>query len=328
MKVSVVIPVYNVKPYLERCVRSVMQQTFKDLEIILVDDGSTDGSGQLCDKIAVEDKRIQVIHQENQGLSAARNRGIRQATGKYIVFMDSDDVWLIEDGLSKLLHTDHSVEDLIIFKNVHIWKNERYDYTKDYDLEHLSRFSNAQATFAFLVKSQQFRMSACFLLVRRQLLIDHEIYFPVGLISEDIPWSIHLWQHVSSVSFHNLDFYGYYHRADSLSTVASIRVYDSYDKIFSYWKEQCDKDCINKEAIRSYLADMWVNRGYNYLSLKDIDRPKALQILNRHVDLLKYATAPKAKRTAWMVKFVGIKCTVTILGIYWYLRTITKKHVA
>jgi len=82
MKVSVVIPVYNVERYLERCVQSVLRQTYKDLEIILVDDGSTDGSGELCDKIAERDSRVRVIHQENQGLSGARNTGIHQATGE------------------------------------------------------------------------------------------------------------------------------------------------------------------------------------------------------------------------------------------------------
>ena len=73
MKVSVIIPVYNVKPYLERCVSSVLMQTYKKLEVILVDDGSTDGSGDLCEELATADERIIVIHQENQGLSGARN---------------------------------------------------------------------------------------------------------------------------------------------------------------------------------------------------------------------------------------------------------------
>ena len=103
LKVSVVIPVYNVMPYLERCVQSVVRQTYQNLEIILVDDGSTDGSGKLCDKIAGTDQRIRVIHQKNQGLSGARNTGIRQATGEYVVFLDSDDEWLLSDGLEVLL---------------------------------------------------------------------------------------------------------------------------------------------------------------------------------------------------------------------------------
>ena len=90
--ISVIIPVYNVESYLKRCVDSVRQQTYIDLEIILVDDGSTDDSGKLCDNLAAEDNRIRVIHKENGGASSARNTGIDNAKGEYIGFVDSDDI--------------------------------------------------------------------------------------------------------------------------------------------------------------------------------------------------------------------------------------------
>lgn len=90
--ISVVLPVYNVEKYLKKCVDSVCAQTYTNLEIILVDDGSKDGSGVLCDKLAEEDKRIRVVHKENGGLSDARNAGTEVATGEYITFIDSDDV--------------------------------------------------------------------------------------------------------------------------------------------------------------------------------------------------------------------------------------------
>lgn len=89
--VSVIIPVYNVEKYLNRCIKSVLGQTYKNLEIILVDDGSTDNSSQICDEYKKIDSRIIVIHKENGGLSDARNAGINKATGKYITFIDSDD---------------------------------------------------------------------------------------------------------------------------------------------------------------------------------------------------------------------------------------------
>ncbi len=91
IKISVVVPVYKVEMYLERCVRSLCRQTYKNLEIILVDDGSPDRSGELCDELAAQDDRIVVIHKENGGLSDARNAGIDRATGDYIAFIDSDD---------------------------------------------------------------------------------------------------------------------------------------------------------------------------------------------------------------------------------------------
>ncbi len=318
LKVSVVVPVYNVMPYLERCVQSVVRQTYQNLEIILVDDGSTDGSGKLCDKIAGTDQRIRVIHQKNQGLSGARNTGIRQATGEYVVFLDSDDEWLLSDGLEKLLSEDKT--DIIAFKRVDIWNKNQRVLCADYDTAAIAKMPDTQAVFSYLVTTQQLQISACFLLVRRQMLLDHDIFFPFGMLSEDIYWSIHLWQHVQTVRFTNLNFYGYYHREASITTTGSIRTYQSYDQIFTYWKEQCNKGCINAAAIRIYLCDLWVSRGYCYYKLKPDDKPVAYGILRRHVDLLNYAITPKARRVAKMSKVLGVRSTLVVLGWYWQLR--------
>lgn len=325
MKVSVIIPVYNVKLYLERCVYSVLRQTYKDLEIILVDDGSKDNSGELCDQLALSDQRIRVIHQENQGLSGARNTGISQATGEYIIFLDSDDEWLLDNGLEVLMQKGGVGNDLIIFKNVHIWHGHERITTADYDIDRIAALPDAKLVFSHLVESQQFRMSACFLLVRRMLLIDNKIFFPMGYISEDVFWSLHLWQCVKTVIFLNMDFYGYYHHENSISTSASLRVYESYDKIFSYWKEQCDSGCKNAATIRIYLADMWVSRGYAYYQLKVEEKTAAFDILQRHVDLLKYAFTPKSQRVAKMVQLLGAKITLSLLGWYWQLRNRIKR---
>ena len=100
--ISVVIPVYNIEKYLERCVYSVREQTYKNLEIILVDDGSTDNSGLICDKLAAEDAGIRVFHKKNGGSSSARNLGISKAQGEYIGFVDSDDY--IEPDMYELLY--------------------------------------------------------------------------------------------------------------------------------------------------------------------------------------------------------------------------------
>ena len=89
--VSVIVPVYNVKPYLEKCVDSILVLKERDLEVILVDDGSMDGSGAVCDRYAEKDARVSVIHQANGGLSAARNSGLLAASGEYVCFVDSDD---------------------------------------------------------------------------------------------------------------------------------------------------------------------------------------------------------------------------------------------
>lgn len=101
-KLSIVVPVYNVEQYLNKCVDSILAQTFRDFEVILLDDGSTDGSGEICDEYAKKDSRIKVIHQQNGGLSCARNNGIKIATGNYIGFSDSDD-WIEPEMYQKML---------------------------------------------------------------------------------------------------------------------------------------------------------------------------------------------------------------------------------
>ena len=114
-KVSIIVPVYKVEKYIHRCVDSILAQTFRDWECILVDDGSPDGSGAICDEYAQKDARIHVIHKDNGGVSSARNVGITQATGEWITFVDSDD-YLDEDSLFRMVElTKHYDTDLFWF---------------------------------------------------------------------------------------------------------------------------------------------------------------------------------------------------------------------
>ena len=100
-EVSVIIPVYNNEKYVEECVRSVQNQTFEDLEILVINDGSTDGSGEILERLLREDKRLRLFHQENKGAGAARNKGLDTASGRYLVFVDGDD-WIAPDYIEKL----------------------------------------------------------------------------------------------------------------------------------------------------------------------------------------------------------------------------------
>lgn len=114
-KASVIVPVYNVEAYLEKCVQSILRQTEQDFELLLVDDGSTDSSGQLCEELAKKDSRIRVIHQENQGLGGARNTGIREAKGDWLLLVDSDD-WIEPEILEKSLEAGLREEaDMVMF---------------------------------------------------------------------------------------------------------------------------------------------------------------------------------------------------------------------
>ena len=123
--ISAIVPAYNVEKYLERCVNSILIQTYENFEIILVDDGSKDQSVEICDKFAQEDNRIKVIHKENGGLSSARNAGMKIAEGKYIVFIDSDDD--IEPNMFELMlqAAEENKADFVMTDYIRILKNNK-----------------------------------------------------------------------------------------------------------------------------------------------------------------------------------------------------------
>lgn len=125
---SIIVPVYNVEKYLNKCIESILNQTFKDFEIILIDDGSTDKSGLMCDEFALQNENIYSIHQENSGPGGARNKGIDLSKGSYILFLDSDDT-LVKDALASLKTVvEHSKADLVLFDIIHI--NEKGEKLK------------------------------------------------------------------------------------------------------------------------------------------------------------------------------------------------------
>lgn len=135
-RISVIVPVYNVQEYLEKCIDSILRQSYQNLEVILVDDGATDQSGTKCDEYAVRDRRIQVIHKENGGLSDARNAGIEIASGQYMCFVDSDD-YLEEDILQKAYQAA-----MIYTADVVIWGFYKDFYDSDQTLIRSVRVSH------------------------------------------------------------------------------------------------------------------------------------------------------------------------------------------
>lgn len=324
MTLSVIIPVYNVAPYLRRCVDSVLRQTYRDMEIILVDDGSTDESGAICDEYAStafhhSNIPIRVIHKPNGGLSDARNAGLKVATGEYVVFLDSDDEWLIEDGIEQMMSwLEQKQSDMLLFKHVDIYPQRR-QYARDYDAEYI-RSHTAQEVFEQQILTEQFCMSACFRIIRLKLLIENNILFPVGYISEDVNFSCRLWQKAQSVDVLNLDMYGYHHRANSITTSHSIRVQQSYDKMFAYWRNEIVHQCVNYRAIGAFMANLFVSCSYSYFAIARTDRSQAMQILLSHQDLLQYAASKKSLRMKKVVDIFGINVGICIFATYGWLK--------
>lgn len=221
MKVSVIVPVYNVESYLEQCLDSIVDQTYSNLEIILVNDGSTDRSGRICDEFAEKDSRINVIHQKNAGVSSARNSGIEVATGDYITFVDSDD-WLDTEMYRKMTEAAKSVKfaDLIMcdyftFKpdsNEKINTNLRGGlYTKP-EITH--------EIYPYLLARKDFgRLSiaiTCICLFKRSLLIENNIRFDEKLkYSEDNLFMTEVILKADSFLYLKDDYFYHYRQYDA-----------------------------------------------------------------------------------------------------------------
>lgn len=227
--ITVVIPVYNVEDYVYNCIQSIINQTYKNLEIIVVNDGSTDKSGDICDRIAESDYRIKVIHKKNEGLSSARNIGIDNAKGKYIVFVDSDDTIdynMIEELLSICL-TNRA--DIAICNRYYVYddgtKKLRYPKNKN------NLIMNSEEAIKELNSFRYFDMSAWGKIYSINLFKD--IRFPNGKLSEDYFIMYQLFDKAKKIVCSFEPLYYYYQRKGSISKKAELH----YDFVHAAYEQ-------------------------------------------------------------------------------------------
>lgn len=211
--ISVIIPIYNTELYLDRCIDSVLNQTHKNMEIILVDDGSTDRSGEICDSYGRRDPRIRVIHKKNGGTASARNRGLEIAGGEYVGFVDSDDC-VAEDMYQTLLEHMQPDIDITCCGRVCISPRKKY---KSYCLNNAEVFPREKA-LEELVLLRKISSSVCTKLFRKDLF--NNVRFPSGVICEDIPAVYDLFKLARNVCHVGKGKYFNYYREDSKSNGA------------------------------------------------------------------------------------------------------------
>lgn len=208
--ISVIVPIYNVQDYLDKCISSIMNQTYRQLEIILVDDGSTDNSGSMCDAYESMDSRVTVIHKQNGGLSSARNCGLEIAKGKYIAFVDSDD-YVAEDMYECMLKNMENDVDVVCGGRVYIGIATK---EKRNCLKQVQKFTKEQAVEELLLL-EKITYSVCTNLYRRYLF--DNIRFPEGKVCEDVPVSYSLFKNSRNVIHIGKPKYFYVYRSDSTS---------------------------------------------------------------------------------------------------------------
>lgn len=212
--ISIIVPVYNAEKYLSKCVMSIIHQTYTNIELVLVDDGSTDNSGYLCDQWKIKDKRIRVVHKTNGGLSSARNTGLDNCNGDYIMFVDSDDYIKRDavDFMYKLIINDDA--DIAVGNIIRVIPGGKEIYFS-FPFNDYKIMSGIEASKLLL--SHRIDCSSCNKIYKRTIVAEDR--FPIGRFNEDIVFLSHIFPKSSRISFNNIPFYYYRETPGSLTTM-------------------------------------------------------------------------------------------------------------
>lgn len=315
--ISIIVPVYKVEKYLERCLISILNQSYRNLEIILVDDGSPDMCGQICDDMASLDNRIKVYHKENGGISDARNYGVERANGEYIGFVDSDD-YIHECMYEELYKAIKKSSTLIAECGLtRIYKNkERPHYIgEDYFL-----VINRQGYLKEFLENKRVYGSVWCKLIHKD--IAKRIKFPTGKIYEDAFYNLELIKHVDSYTLISGNYYYYYMREGSITTKPFSPRNMDYIEIIEKIRDYTLKN------FPSYKEQLFVRVGFAYISIfnelifsYNYKKMKEYEILKRKLinirwELLKSSRTPKSLKLALILLSVNEKMYKFILSKY------------
>ena len=235
--ISVIVPIYNVEKYLEKSVTSILNQTYDNLEIILVDDGSTDNGGKICDDFKKKDNRIKVLHKKNGGLSDARNYGFSQANGEYIIFIDSDDYIhekMIEALYNQIINENADVSSCGV---TNVYTNSSSPQCKNTELYFVC--DRKQFLEKYLI-GEQIPGSICNKLMKKEIV--NNLKFPVGLIYEDAYYHYDLLKVARKFVVNTKPYYYYYHRGDSITTKPYAKKDLAYIDIYTRYYDFVKKD--------------------------------------------------------------------------------------
>lgn len=299
--ISIIVPVYNVEKYMNKCINSILKQTFKDFELILVDDGSTDHSGKICDDFEKMDSRIRVIHKKNGGLSSARNIGISNAHGDYLGFVDSDDY--IAPDMYEVLYKNLIREnaDISACGRYECYAGKKFKITESY-----YKVLAVQEAVEFILKGKNAGVSAWDKLYKKEVF--NSICYPEGKIHEDAFVIILILMACKRVVFTSEQKYYYCCRADSITTKPFTK--RNFDLIEAYRK--------NLFIVRTYfpkLENAVVRKLYwaNFVTLDKMlasgceeeyrkEANKIIRFLRRHYrDVLHCETFTVARKISMIV---------------------------
>ncbi len=237
MTISIIVPVYNVQDYIAECIESILSQDYQDYELIIVDDGSTDASGQICEELKDRDPRIRVYHKENGGLSDARNYGIDRARGEYITFIDSDDL-VVQGYFSTLKNLVDSNSADVACVQAFVTGN-RNEMPNNTDIR--SGIVTGAEAVADCLLIKNFGVSACGKLFKAELF--SSIRYPRGKLYEDLLTIPYIFEKCGTVAFSTAKLYLYYERSGSIThskiTEKNLALLDDMKKLICYLDIHC-----------------------------------------------------------------------------------------
>ena len=317
--ISIIIPVYKVADYLQQCVESVLNQTYKDFEIILVDDGSPDICSTLCDDFAKQNDRIIVIHKKNGGLSETRNIGLQYASAKYVLFVDSDD-WLNdkEDLLQLANRAALTEADVISFSYTKIYERTgKFVTCLQQEKPMPKELSDKQDQALYLARKGLYIASACNKLIRLELLRNNDLFFKTGETSEDVVWCLQLLLVARSFDFFNRNIYCYRQRPGSISQTLSLRKCTQLaEQILTC--TQLLHDAIDQREPCSYYTAYQLAAFMKVQTFAESYPKLSVDLLKPYAWLLRYhAGNQKIKLLHGMTMIFGFPATCRILyGVY------------
>lgn len=267
-KVSVIIPVYNVENYIYECLISVLNQTYDNLEIIVVNDGSKDNSINIIKEIS--DDRIKIINKENGGLSSARNVGISNATGEYIVFLDSDDYWNKDNCLEQIIQIFLKNDcDVVVGKSIRAYE-DRNEYKHNIFFENLQSEVYSNIEYLKIVSNYNW-VPVCFYCFKSKVLTNSKIRFKEGVLHEDEDFTLRILLYAKSIGIYNEYFYVYRQREGSITKNISLKNIKDIIKIMLDLDSTLNN--INDKYLKNILRDRAVKKilrcvyYYNYRDL-------------------------------------------------------------
>lgn len=316
MRFSIIIPIYKVEKYLRPCVDSVLQQTFRDFELILVDDGSPDSCPQICDEYAAKDARIKVIHQKNAGLACARNAGIAEAKGEYLVCIDSDDYLLNKDMLAELNEKSKSEPDVILYGYKKLFES---DGSWGADVcPTLENGLSAGASLKSLLLSGSYTATAWTKAVKLSLLHENKIQFRPGMISEDIDWYMDVLCHARKFECLEKACIAYRQRPGSISHSPKINSLTDNIWILEEWPKRFDSRNLDedlKASLMNAMAYYWANLLVLYSSYPSNAVSQYKSQVKALIYLHKYAITSRALTMKNFYSLLGFDMTVLLLKV-------------